>query len=64
MPQRINMMLTMSKPTNNKSSSVTTYNQPLVQINTNTITNMNMNRVNVSRFNMNSILGAKGTSGG
>ena len=48
MPQRINMMLTMSKPTNNKSSSVTTYNQPLVQINTNTITNMNMNRVNVS----------------
>lgn len=55
MPQRINMMLTMSKPTN-RSSSIPSLNQSTVPINT----NINMNGVNVSRFNMNSIFGARG----
>ena len=53
MPQIINMKLTTSKPTN-RSSSIKTVSQPRVPINT------NMNRVNVSRFNMNSIFGARG----
>lgn len=54
--QRINMMLSTSNPTNRSSLIRSLNQQSTVPINT----NMNMNRVNVSRFNMNSIFGARG----
>ena len=55
--QRINMMLTTSRPSN-ISRSITTNTQQQTPINT------NISRINVSRFNMRSIFVAKGRTGG
>ena len=57
MTQRINMMLTTSRPSN-ISRSITTNTQQQTPINT------NISRINVSRFNRRSIFVAKGRTGG